>query len=514
MVGQRDQSTLLTDCLPSLRRIKVTLRFNNNERALDCVLITRSCSHTTRVCWNHKLIAGLLCASLSACGNLAGPDYKRPDVPTKEDWSEVSKTQVSPSDTIRPDWWTGFDDPYLDELVQEAISGGSDLKILAGRIDVARAAIKTDKANLLPKVSYSTSANFQKSTDQPIQQQYNLQRSLNWEIDIWGKARKGVNAKKAQYRASEADWRAGYLVLVSEVANKYFDIRLFDEQISQQKGAQATNVSLLKIYEAQLEEGLIPESKLLSQKAEINSLTNQLLDLQRQREVTEYSLATLLGKPAGNFKVPVAPLTDTVKIMDVPGGLPTDLLTRRPDIVAQEYRVLAAHELVGQAKLARLPTISLTNSAGTSSQALSTLLKTWTYGIGPTINIPIFDPSIQANIKSSSASAKVAEEEYRKTVLRAFEEVETALTNLAYRKKQKQELQTQIRNLAIVRDVRYARLQEGLVSQLEVFDTDRSLLAAKQSVLQTHKQILADTVNLYKALGGGWPKEYVGPAEQ
>ena len=488
------------------------LRFNNNDRAPDRVRLKTRHTATRLFSMSYKLLACALWVSLVACGNLAGPKYERPDVPKKEAWSEVSKTQISPSEAIQPDWWTGFQDPYLDELIQQAIDGGSDLKILAGRIDVAGASIGAEKANLRPNANLSTYANFQKSNDQPIQQQYSIQRSLNWEIDIWGQVRKGVNAKKAQYQASEADWRAGYLVLVSDVANKYFDIRLFDEQISQQKMAQETNLSLLKIYEAQLKEGLIPESKLLSQRAEINSLTNQLLDLQRQRDVTEFGLATLLGKPAGNFNVPVATLTDSVKVMDVPGGLPTDLLTRRPDIIAQEYRVLAAHELAGQAKLARLPTISLTNTAGSSSQALTNLLKTMTYGIGPTINLPIFDPSIKANIKSTSASAKVAEEEYRRTVLKAFEEVESALTNLAYRKKQKQELQEQIRNLAIVRDVRYAKLKDGLVSQLEVFDTDRSLLAAKQSVLQTHKQILADTVTLYKALGGGWPKEYVGQA--
>jgi NodT family efflux transporter outer membrane factor (OMF) lipoprotein len=490
----------------------VILRFNKTESAPDRVLVALSQNSKTLMWVGPWIFTGLLWVFVAGCADLAGPKYERPDVPTKEDWSEVSKTQVSPSETIQPDWWTGFDDPYLNKLVQQAISGGSDLKILAARVDVAAVSIGAEKAGALPKVTGSSAGNFQKQTGQVWQQQYSVQQSLNWEIDIWGKVRKGVNAKKAQFQASEADWRAGYLVLVSDVANKYFDIRQFDEQINQQKKAQATNLSLLKIYEAQLKEGLIPESKLLSQEAEISSLTNQLLDLQRQREVTEFSLATLLGMPAGNLKVPAASLTDSVKVMDVPGGLPSDLLTRRPDIIAQEYRVLAAHELVGQAKLARLPSISLTSTAGSSSDALSKLLKTSTFGIGPSISIPIFDPSIKANIKSTSASARVVEEEYRKTVLTAFEEVETALTNLAYRKKQKRELEAQIRNLTIVRDVRYAKLQEGLVSQLEVFDTDRSLLAAQQTVLQTHKQILADTVNLYKALGGGWPKESVGQA--
>ena len=444
---------------------------------------------------------------------MAGPDYERPDTPTKDTWSEVpeSQVQVSATETIRPDWWTGFSDPYLNDLVQKAISGSFDLKILAARIEVAGVAIGAERSQALPKVTGGQAADFQKQSGSDVTKQFSDRTSLSWEIDIWGKIRKGVQAKEAEFKASEADWRAGYLTLVSDVATKYFEIRQFDEQVEQQRKTMEFNSQLLRIYSAQHREGLVAESELLSQQAEIDALTKDMLDLQRQRQVAELNLATLLGIPAGNLRVPVAPLTDTVQSLDVPAGLPSDLLARRPDIVASEYRVLAAHELVGQARLAKLPSISLTGSAGSASEALSGLLKTWTFGIGPSINIPIFDPSLDASLKSNKASAKVSEEEYRRTVVKAFEEVEIALTNLASRKRQKTLLEGQIRNLAIVREVRYARLKEGLVSQLEIFDTDRTLLSAQQTLLQTHQQILSDTVTLYKALGGGWPKEYVRP---
>jgi multidrug efflux system outer membrane protein len=455
---------------------------------------------------------------LVSCANLAGPDYERPDTPTKKTWSQVPESQVSATETIRPDWWTGFSDPYLNDLIQKAISGSFDLKILAARIDVAGAAIGAERTQTRPKVSGTSASQFGTSASETQKQggsdftnQYYTGSSVSWEIDLWGNIRKGIQSKRAEFRASEADWRAGYLTLVSDVATKYFEIRQFDEQIEQQRKTMEFNNQLLNIYSAQYKEGLVAESELLSQQAEIDALTKDLLDLQRQRQVAELNLATLLGIPSGDLKVPVAPLMGKVHSLDVPAGLPSDLLARRPDIVAAEYRVLAAHELVGQARLAKLPSISLTGSAGSASNALSEILKTWTFGLGPSINIPIFDPSLDAKLKANKASAKVAEEEYRRTVVKAFEEVETALTNLASRKRQKKLLEEQIRNLTVVRDVRYARLKEGLVSQLEVFDTDRTLLSARQTLLQTHQQILSDTVTLYKAVGGGWPKEYVSP---
>ena len=483
---------------------------------------------------------GICAVLIISCSNFAGPEYKRPEIPVKEEWSQSQEMEVSAVETIRPDWWTGFGDSYLDELIQRSIANNSDLKILAARIDSAGAGIKSEKARALPSLSATASRQntllVGDGPDAPglppgapppppgapappaldrTQTENRLGASLRWELDIWGKLQKGVNASKARYRAAEWEWRAGYLTLVSDVASRYFLIRQLDEQIQQQRQTQENNIKLLKIYEAQLKEGLVAESQVLSQKAELASLTQQLEDLNRQRQVTTFNLATLLGVPAGDLVVPVAPLTKTVQVMEVPSGLPSDLLSRRPDIIAQEYQVLSAHELVGQARLAKLPSIELSSSANASgaSKALSTLIKTWTFGIGPNINIPIFDPNVNARLKTNEASAKVAEEQYRKTVMTAFEEVEVSLTNLASRKKQKQVLENQIKHLSIVRDVQYAQLKEGLVSQLQVFDTDRQLLAAQLAQLQTHQQILSDTVTLYKALGGGWSVDSVEQAE-
>jgi outer membrane protein TolC len=216
--------------------------------------------------------------------------------------------------------------------------------------------------------------------------------------------------------------------------------------------------------------------------------------------------------PAGEIKVRPGRLQDRVKVPAVPAGLPLDLLTRRPDVVAAEFRVLEAYDLMGQARLAQLPSLSLTGQAGTASFAmsgaasfaLSDMFKAFTFGLMPTINLPAFNPGIKAHAKTAEAQIKVAEEGYRSTVIAAFEEVENALVNLEAHRRQKEELQKQVDQLQVVSDQTEAQLEVGVVSQLDVFENQRSLLTAQLALLASHEQVLSDTVTLYKALGGGW----------
>lgn len=447
---------------------------------------------------------------LPACSNLAGPEYQRPDSAEKPAWTDDQAVDVSAAETIRPDWWRNFEDPYLDELIETAVSENIDIKVLAARSEVAGAAISQAEALRLPTVGAAAGANLQTSTGLGSTAQYSAAASVNWELDIWGKFKKGVQAQEAGFLATEADWRAGYLSMVSDVSSTYFRIRQFDEQIAQQQAAIAKNQQILMIYGAMLREGLIPQTREMQQKAEIGRLRNELLELQRVRTLSENAIATLLGIPAGEFHVPPGSLRDEVRLMAVPAGLPSDLLSRRPDIIAAEFRVLQAHELVGQARLARLPSITLTARGGNSSLELTDLLASWTVGFLPKIDIPIFDPNVRAQLKVNEARTRLAEEEYRLTVIKAFEEVENALVNLASHRAQKAELEMQRENLRIVsRQVR-RQLEEGMVSQLEWFESERSLLRAEQELLRNHQLILSDTVALYKALGGGWPPVEVG----
>jgi NodT family efflux transporter outer membrane factor (OMF) lipoprotein len=448
------------------------------------------------------VIATLL---LSACADVSMPAYQTPSVADKAAWSRASGASVNAADTISTDWWKQFRDPYLNTLVSQAIQSNIDMKILAARIGVAKAQIDEARAGALPSLDAGAGASFEKTTGQKFSKQFNLGTQVNWDADVWGKVAKGAKAQSSEYHASEADWRAGYLTLASDVATTYFQVLQFDEQIAQQKLALEKGEKILQTYQAMVTNGLLPQTRLMQQGAEINRLRNELIELNRLRALADNALATLLGRPAGQFAVEGGRLQDRVQLPEVPTGLPSQLLKRRPDIVAAEFRVLEAYDLVGQAKLAQLPSISLTGRGGSSSFALTDLLKSFTFGLLPSINFPMFDPGVKAHIKTSEAQSKVVEQQYRRTVIGAFEEVENALVNLEAHRRQRVELQQQQAQLKVVAAQVDAQLKEGLVSQLEVFEAERSLLGAQLAAMANHQQILSDTVTLYKVLGGGWP---------
>jgi NodT family efflux transporter outer membrane factor (OMF) lipoprotein len=450
-------------------------------------------------------IPAVVCALLlAACADVSMKPYQAPSVPAKSAWSNSATLPLSRTELIVPDWWRGFGDPTLDELVSRAISGNFDLAVLAARIGVAGAQIGEARAGALPTLEAGAGASFEKSTGQKFSKTFNLATQTNWDIDIWGKVEKGVQAQKAEFSATEADWRAGYLKLVSDVSTTYFQVLQFDEQIAQQQNTLADNRQILATYQAMEQNGLTPHTRVLQQSAEVNRLSTDLIELRRLRALAGNALATLIGVPAGEYRLPTGRLQERVHAPEVPDGLPSQLLKRRPDIVAAEYRVLEAYDLTGQAKLAQLPSISLTGRGGTSSLALSSLLKSFTFGLLPSINFPIFDPGVKARVKTSEAQARVAEQEYRSTVMAAFEEVENALVNLDAHRKQRVELQQQVDQLQLVATTTDAQRKEGVASQLEVFETERSLLAAQLALLANQQQILSDTVTLYKAVGGGW----------
>ena len=449
--------------------------------------------------------AGAAALLLAACADVSMKPYQTPAAPAKTAWSNAANLPVSRAEMIVPDWWRGFGDPTLDQLINRAIAGNIDLAVLAARIGVADAQIGEARAGALPTLEAGAGASFEKSTGQPFAKQFNLATQTSWDIDIWGKVEKGVQAQKAEFSATEADWRAGYLKLVADVSTTYFQILQFDEQIDQQQKAVGKNREILATYQAMQQNGLIPQTRVLQQSAEVNRMSTDLIELRRLRALAGNALATLIGVPAGEYQLPSGRLQERVRVPEVPGGLPSQLLKRRPDIVAAEYRVLESYDLTGQAKLAQLPSVSLTGHGGTASAALSTLLKSFTFGLLPSINFPIFDPGVKARIKTSEAQAQVAEQQYRSTVMAAFEETENALVNLEAHKKQRTELQQQVDQLQLVSTTTEAQRKEGVVSQLEVFETERSLLSAQLALLANRQQILSDTVTLYKALGGGWP---------
>ena len=450
------------------------------------------------------VLSGVCAGLLFGCSSVRVPEYQRPEAPAKATFTGPPAGTPTAVQAISPQWWTQFGDPELNSLVDKAIAGNFDLRSLAARISVAQAQIAEARSGSQPSADLAAGSSFQKTTGSALGKEFSVGTQVSWDLDIWGKTQKGVQGQTAEFHATEADWRAGYLQIVASVSMTYFQILQLDEQIAQQQQALAKNQQILVIDETMSSNGLIPGTDVLRQRAEINRLTKDLLELRRNRDVGENALATLVGVPAGEFKIPVSRLEDRVQIPVVPAGLPADLLSRRPDVVAAEFRVLEAHDLMGQARLAQLPSVSLTGQAGSASFALSDLFKAFTFGFMPTVNLPILNPGIRAHAKTTEAEVKVAEEDYRRTVMAAFEEVESSLVNLDAHRKQREELQKQVDQLQVVSAQTQSQLEVGVVSQLDVFENERSLLAAQLALLASHEQVLSDTVTLYKALGGGW----------
>jgi multidrug efflux system outer membrane protein len=224
-----------------------------------------------------------------------GPKYERPELQGKKSWSETSPAELAPSKVIQMDWWTGFGDPYLDKLVKEAVSGSFDLKILLGRIQEAGATIKGARAQLMPTLDLSTKAEFTRAevpnfgggSTVADSQSATGQAGLSWEIDMWGKKKRDYAATQAEYEASQADYRAGYLKLVSDLAQAYFQIRQIDEQSDMTGKFYEEYQQILTIYQNQYAEGLIPEWKVLRQEAEVKRLQQDLL-----REIWTFPVAT------------------------------------------------------------------------------------------------------------------------------------------------------------------------------------------------------------------------------
>jgi NodT family efflux transporter outer membrane factor (OMF) lipoprotein len=450
-------------------------------------------------------ISGLLLLA-SSCARLAGPDYRRPDTPLKDRWAQ----EESAPGIIATNWWSGFNDPVLNTLVDAALSGNFDLRAAAGRVERAQALIQSAGSRRLPTLGISAGAEYGVQSSgagrTASTEAYELGAGVNWEIDIWGKLKKGVAAAEAEYQASGADWRSAYLVLVSETASQYFRLRQLDEQVNLYRRSIIDAKKIRSIYEIRAAENYVSKDTVLRQRAEVRRLEREQQELERERKIIENSLAVLTGGIPGTFSVE-SRTPDAIGAVQVPAGLPADLLSRRPDILAAEYRVLAAYNLAGKARLDRLPSFALTGSGGSASLSIGSLLSQWTAGLGPVISVPLFDPSRKAEVKVREADLKIASEQYRSTVVKAFQEVEDTLLNLSSRREQLNTAQQAVDDLTKVRDFSRLKFEEGLISQLEVLETERGLLQSEQTALSVRYQLLRDTVTLFKALGGGWPPE-------
>lgn len=440
---------------------------------------------------------------LTSC--MVGPDYKKPELPAKKDWQSQSMTE-SPGKVIEMDWWKEFNDPQLDELVGSAIEQSYDLKILFDKLAAAGALTKKTRADLYPSADLTASGEFTRSETDGAAKNLDIRAGVTWEIDLWGKKRREVAARKAEQQSLEAEYRAGYLKLVTEVGTNYFLIRQLDKQTEMATKHLQDNRMILKIYERQHAEGIVAEQRVDRQEAEVFEIQRDMEEMKRRRKIAENQINTLLGKPVGSVVVPYDGKSQIVRPIDIPVGLPSTLLERRPDIIAAEFLVLKAVNLEGAAEAAKLPSFSLTAKGGLIATAFSSLLSGGIVGITPQLMLPIFDAGKrQAEVEMRKAEVRIASSKYAKVVLTAFEEVENSLVNLDSRQKQYLYLEKRIKSLKKVRRQTRKKLELGLASQLEVLEIEKELYNAEKAMPLLKRYLLDDTVTLYKSLGGGWP---------
>jgi multidrug efflux system outer membrane protein len=457
------------------------------------------------------LIAG------AAAGCTVGPDYKRPIVTVPDAYRGAAPLEPTAPDAVSIGdhaWWDLFHDEQLQELIRTALQQNFDLRIAATRILQARAQLGTTRADQFPTVDAGASATrtrAPKSTApfplDPYQiNDFQLTASVAWEIDFWGKFRRATEAAQASLLASEWGRRAVATSLISQVASAYFEMRAFDRQLDVATRTLASRRESLRLTEVSASGGATSLVDVRQAEQLVFNAAATISDLQRQIAQQENYISVLLGRNPSD--VPRgATLEQQAHIPEIPVGLPSALLERRPDVREAEQLLVAANANIGVARAAYFPQISLTGNGGVQSAALSSLFTTpaglWSFGAG--LTQPIFNAGrTRSRVALSKAQQEEAVLAYQQTIQQSLREVSDAL--VGYRKGRDFREQQQLLNRAAADARRLAdiRYRGGATSYLEVLDSDTRMFSAELGVTQAELSELLSLVQVYRALGGGW----------
>ncbi|MDR5857549.1 efflux transporter outer membrane subunit [Caballeronia sp. LZ062] len=484
-------------------------------------------------------LPALMSALLVVAGCSLAPTYERPDVNAPSAYKETPtlspseagtwKTAQPSEEMMRGEWWALFDDATLNDLERQAQDANQNLKAAAARVKEARAINQTARAGLFPTLDAGFGPTREKlspasqllppNANVPAQTLWRAQASVSYEVDLFGRVSNSVQAANADTQQSEALFRSVQLALQADVAQNYFELRERDAELNVYTRTVTLREEALKLAERRFTEGDISELDVARAKSELATARSDAMTVQRLRAASEHSLAVLLGKTPAEFPMaanPLKPLT-----IHVPPGLPSSLLERRPDIAAAERSMAAANARIGVAKAAFFPSLNLTASGGFESATLGDLFN-WssrTFLLGPfagtMLNLPIFDGGRR---KGNLANARAIYEEdvanYRQQVLVAFREVEDNLSDLRIL-----ETQTATQADAVNASVRAAQLSrtqytEGAVNYLDVIDAERTVLQSQRAAVQLAGAQAVSTVNLVRALGGGWGDAVPAPVPE
>lgn len=456
--------------------------------------------------------ASLILIGILASACAMGPDYKRPDVPT-EDAFRMAKAAKEAASIANLPWWELLRDGELQKLIRISLEENKDLKRAIAAIEEFQARALIAKMDFAPQLSNITSTpSFGRQATFlfpgfPNPFNYYTQGTLSWEIDVWGRIRRSNEAARADLFSKEENRRAVVLQLVGGVAEAYFDLLQFDMQLDVARRTLKAWEESVKIAQARLKQGMTSRLDADQFEAERANAAARAAELERQMVQKENQISVLLGR--NPHRIPRGKsLTEQVMPPDVPPGLPSELLQRRPDIVQAERELHATTARIGVAKAERFPKISLTGILGVSSPQLNKLIgkEEEFAAVGPGFTAPLFNAQILGfQQRAVEAQARQAIAHYEQTILVAFREVEDALIAVRTSREQRVAQAQQVEALRSALHLANLRYKGGLANYLDVLVAQRNLFEAELALTGTHRLYLVSIVQLYKALGGGWP---------
>ncbi len=455
----------------------------------------------------RKISVLALSALLTACA--VGPDYKAPPAievgaqykASHQDWVQISEDSLG-----KEDWWLRFKDDTLNRLMQELNQSNFQLAEALATYEAALASVRSSRAGLFPNLG--TSADYTRSggdNQNGVSNTYQATGSLSWEVDLWGKVRRQVEASKNAAQASEADVANLRLSLQAQLAKAYFSLRMTDEQIALLNRIVASYEKAVQVNQNRYDQGVAARADVVSAMAQLENARAQAINIQSTRQQYESTIAVLLGKAPSQVTIPQDAFVMTIP--SIPTVLPASLLWHRADIYSAERAVAKANEEIGVAQAAWFPSLNLGVNGGLSQNTLANWLSAplsfWS--LGPALALTIFDGGARSAVVASSTAqyqGKVAA--YRQTVLNALKEVEDNMTLLNTLNRQHT---VQQRALAAAREslkITRNQYQAGLVNYLSVTQVENTAYNTEISALQLMNQRLNAAVDLIMAFGGGW----------
>jgi multidrug efflux system outer membrane protein len=485
--------------------------------------------------WQIRIPSAILAAALLLGGCMVGPDFVPPAVETPAAYrfepaaAEEAPPEAAPSWEYRYDadhaaaavnlkWWALFDDPVLYELVTTALANNLEVKTAAARIEEARAALGFTRADQYPRIDIEGSAaagNFLGiSRSETTDWAAFIAPTLSWEIDFWGRFRRATEAARADLAASGYGLRTIQLALVTEVAGAYYRLLDFRRRLEIARKTLESRTETLDIIAQRFEKGIVPELDLNQAQIQKEIAAAAIPQFERQVAQSEHAIRVLLGQLPGPVRSG-RPLQRQSIPPQIPTGLPSSLLERRPDVAEASFRLHSQTAQIGVAEALRYPSFSLTGLLGLASSELADVTReggVWSAGAG--LLGPLFDfEQSKMRVDIEEARTRQVLYFYENTVLTAFREVEDALVAIDTYQRQVESVTRQVAAARNANELSLYRYDQGVTSYLEVLETERQLFSAELDLSELTQNQLNAYVGLYKALGGGWISPEAAAAE-